>query len=205
MSSTAVDDPLVAARAALERHEWHDAFELFKRADAQSPLEPDDLEALGQAAWWAAEVDESIAARERAYAAYVERGSTRRAGYVALDLMGDHGRRLEMSIAATWYKRAERLLAEDPDCAEHGYLVLNQARAASSEAELDTAAELAGTAVELGTKFGDRDLQAYGLTEQGMTLVARGDVAEGLSLVDEATMAAVSGELSSMATGSCTA
>ncbi len=201
MGTATVDEPLRAGREALEQHAWTEAFDLLKQADAGSPLDPEDLERLAEAGWWAAHVEESIDARERAYAAYLDRGDTRRAGFVALELMSDHSRRLESSIAASWYRRAERHLAEDHDCAEYGYLVLSRARAASAEANLEKAAELAREAVDIGARHGDPDLQAHALMEQGINLVAGGDVSEGLSLVDEATMAAVSGELSPMATG----
>ncbi|MCH7838094.1 MAG: hypothetical protein IIC26_06250 [Chloroflexi bacterium] len=52
-----------------------------------------------------------------------------------------------------------------------------------------------------GNRHGDRDLQALGLEKQGAALVAKGQVTEGLALLDEAMAAAVSGELGSWATG----
>lgn len=201
MSKAGTKEPLSEARHALDRHAWREALNLFKDADAVSTLDPEDLQGLAEAAWWSAENDAAIEARERAYAAYEKRGDTRPAGLVALELMGDHSRRLSGAVAAGWYRRAERLLGEDKDCVEYGYLVLKRARDASNEARLDIAADLARQAVEIGARHGDRDLQAHALMEQGMNLVARGDVTEGLSLVDEATMAAVSGELSPMSTG----
>ena len=47
------------------------------RADP-SDLSPQDLEALADAAWWLSKTDESIAARQRAYAGS-RRGRRRRA------------------------------------------------------------------------------------------------------------------------------
>jgi class 3 adenylate cyclase len=201
MDRATLDEPLGAGRDALERHAWQEAFERFKEADAASPLAPPDLEALAEAAWWSGRIDDTIDARERAYQAYLDQGEPRRAGLVALDLRSDHSRRLAGPIAASWYRRAERLLEPETESVEYGHLLLARARAATGEANLKEAASLAGAAVEIGARFGDRDLQAHALMEQGMRRVAAGDVVEGLALVDEATMAAVSGELSPLATG----
>src|SRR4030095_12524043 len=48
---------------------------------------------------------------------------------------------------------------------------------------------------------GDRDLAALELQEQGRLLVAKGEVAEGLALLEDAAMHAVSGTLGPLATG----
>lgn len=201
MSSKTTSDAVASARDALERHAWNEAFQLFKEADAASPLDSEDLERLAEAAWWAAEPDESLAARERAFSAYEQLGDTRKAGLMALELMSEHARRRAPSIAEGWARRAERLLGDDTESPEYGYLILKRARVASHNADPDEAATLARQAVEVGAKHGDKDLQAHALMEEGMSLVARGDVTEGLALVDEATMAAVSGELSPWSTG----
>lgn len=201
MSSSTTSDAVASARDALERHAWNEAFELFKEADRASPLDAQDLEHLSEAAWWSAEPEESLEARERAFAAYEQRGDTRQAGSIALVLMSDHMRRGAASIAAAWLRRAERFLADDTDSAEYGYLILTRARAAAKKAELDEAVSLARQAVEIGAKHGNKDLQAHALMEEGMNLVASGDVTDGLALVDEATMAAVSGELTPWSTG----
>ena len=50
-------------------------------------------------------------------------------------------------------------------------------------------------------RFGDRSLEALSLVCRGMAAVLGGAVDEGLGLLDEATAAAVSGELEPLATG----
>ena len=59
--------------------------------------------------------------------------------------------------------------------------------------------------LDVGTRLGDRDLQALGLHQQGVVLVAQGKADEGLALLEEAAVPAVSGELdpSSTATIYC--
>ena len=57
-------------KAALGRRAWHKAYALLAEADRAQALGPEELEALGEAAFWTEHYQESIAARQRAYAAY---------------------------------------------------------------------------------------------------------------------------------------
>lgn len=200
MSQT-LDDPLAAGRDAVLRHEWNRAFELLKQADQASGIPPEDLEIMAEAAWWAGRPDEGIDALERAYAAYLESGNRPRAGYVALSLAREYGGKLASSQAGGWFNRAVRLLESEPEGREHGYLYVRLSARAASGGNLDEAIEHARRALDVGGKVGDPDLQAYGLLYQGMWLVEKGQVAEGMALIDEATVAAVSGELGPYATG----
>ncbi|MDQ4148506.1 MAG: hypothetical protein M3164_00695 [Actinomycetota bacterium] len=199
----AIDDTLEklrAGRAAAARHAWNDAVDLLSSADSEVTLSPEDLEALAEAAWWTGHPDDSISYRERAFEGYIEAGNREAAAATALSLAREYWKRVANAIAAAWLKRAERLLEGLPESPAHGYLYLTRALAAFSGAPGDPHAE-AKKMVEVGTRFGETDLQAYGLQIQGMILVKQGHVEEGLALIDEATVAAVSGELSPMATG----
>src|SRR6187200_2011555 len=62
---------LAAAHDALEGHRWQEAFDLLTRADHDGGLGPSDLEALAQAAWFTAQADLAVEARERAFKAYL--------------------------------------------------------------------------------------------------------------------------------------
>jgi class 3 adenylate cyclase len=53
----------------------------------------------------------------------------------------------------------------------------------------------------MATRVQDRDLMALTLHDQGRALVAAGQVAQGMALMDEATVAAVGGELGAWVTG----
>jgi class 3 adenylate cyclase len=201
MSQQTMDDPLTAARDAADRHAWREAYDALADLDRQGRLDASGLELLGSVAWWAGQPEESIGARERAYAAYLEEQDRSRAAYMALTVARAHAMRLSTSVARGWRARAQRILKEEPESFAHGYLALTKASAALEREDLDEAADQAARVVDIGTRFGDRDLQAYGLVHQGMALVKRGDIEDGLALVDEAAAAAVSGELSPYATG----
>lgn len=203
MTQRKVDDErLQRARDALARHAWRDAFDVLKEADAAAGLDPQDLEGLADAAWWTGRLDDCIGARERAYALYVDRGERRGAARTALQLARDYGHKLANSVAAGWMRRAQRLLQDEPESREHGWLARARAVAAIEEqADLDAALEHTSSALEIGARTGDRDLQAIALHDQGRALVASGRVEDGMALLDEAMVAAVSGELGPSATG----
>src|SRR5215210_6930053 len=91
--SQVLDDSLEAGREAARKHAWRDAYELLQNADADGLLGAEDLEHLGEAAWWTGRLEEAIDFRERAYAAHVEAGEPRRAALLAMMISGDHGKR----------------------------------------------------------------------------------------------------------------
>jgi class 3 adenylate cyclase len=195
------NDSLAAAQDAVDRHEWERALELFRAADTDGHLGPAALEAMAEAAWWAGRPDECITSLERAYAAYEEAGHRSRAGYVALSLAREYGGRLLQSVASGWHQRAVGLLEGEPEGEEHGYLYARQAMLALGMNDLDTAIGLAEKATTVGERLGDRNVAALGRASHGMALVQKGQVTEGLALIDAAAMAAASGELAPKVTG----
>jgi class 3 adenylate cyclase len=193
---------LEAGREASERFAWREAFDLLSRADRNTALTAQDLERLAEAAWWTARLDVCIAARERAFTAHMTAGATTSAGSVAMELAKNHYARGASAIASGWLGRAERLLAADPESLEHGYLArLHAVLAFEGQGDFDSALAHADRALAIGTRLGDLDLQALALHDRGRVLIAMGRVAEGQALLDEATVAAVAGELRPMTTG----
>ena len=192
---------LEEARTALERHAWGEALSLLRQADAGNGLDAEGLEMLADAAWWLAQPTESLAARERAHAAFVGAGNTRRAAMAALRLGQDNANKLAYAAAGAWLERAATLLEGDEDCAEFGYLLFVRVYVAHASMGLDATVALARRAADLGKRFRDRDLEAYSAMAEGLTLIAYGDVAAGLARLDAATVAAVAGELGVFTTG----
>jgi class 3 adenylate cyclase len=188
-------DTLEEARKALDRHGWADALTLLRQADATKSLDAEGLEMLADAAWWMAEPDESLAARERAHAGFAEAGDTRRAAAMAMRLAQDNGNKRAYAVAGAWLERAAKLLEGDEDSAAYGYLLFVQVAVGHSAMGLDQSVALARRAADLGKRFGDRDLEAFGTMAEGLTLIAYGDVTSGLTRLDKATVAAAAGEL----------
>ncbi len=195
------DHGLLAAREAHARFAWREAFDLFTAADAATSLSPQDLERLGAAAWWSGRLPACISARERAYAAYVQASNRRRAALIASELARDYFAKGDSSVGQAWLNRAERLLQDEPESLEHGYLARMRAVVAfEGRGDFEAALIEAERALAIGTRLGDRELMAIALHDRGRVLVAKGQVAEGLALIDEGTVAAVTEALGPFAT-----
>ncbi|MGH2739817.1 MAG: adenylate/guanylate cyclase domain-containing protein [Actinomycetota bacterium] len=196
-------DHLEAGREAYERHAWAEALEELHAADAERALDPPDLVVLAQAAWFGGDPDAAIEARERAYAAYAEEGEECKAAEMALQLASDRFDRLETAIGAGWLSRAGRLLdGMDRECPAHGWqAVMFAFRALRVTGDLEEVLTQARRAHEVGARLKNSALKAFGLQLQGMSHVAAGRVQEGMSFIDEATVAAVGGELDPYTTG----
>ena len=184
-------DPLAEAREAFARADWALAEELYDRALAAG----EDAEALdgrGQARWWLARREEGIEDRRRAYALYRREGRLERAAVLAVYLAGEariDGNRAE---SGGWIARAERLLADLPQGAAHGWHAIELAKRAAAPTERRAHAE---RAVEIARRAGDPDVEVMGLSQLGLALVGEGRAEEGMRLLDEAMAAATGGEV----------
>jgi len=191
-----------AGRSAFARHAWREAFETLTNARAIGALAVEDDERLAESAWWIGRVDDCIAARERAYVTYMDQRKPRLAAAVAVRLAEDFFRRQAKSLGNGWLKRAERLLQDVPECREHGALLrLHAMLAFDSEGDVEKALGLARRTSDIATRFRDRDLQALAMHDVGRMLVSKGELAQGMALIDEAMAAAVGGELGPEVTG----
>jgi len=195
MSQVADASPLERGREALARHAWGEAYDLLAAEDAAGTLGPADLELLAQAAWWVGKLPVSIEVRERAYAAAIKSGDFEVAVVAAVTLARDNLFRNAHTVANAWLLRASRLLEGQDEHYGHGWLAAMRSFHAAIVGDQETSLAEASRALDIGRRFGDRNLEALALSQKGAALVAAGRVAEGLALVDEATVAAVSGEL----------
>jgi DNA-binding NarL/FixJ family response regulator len=189
-------------REAVARRSWRDAFDLLSRADQTTALDASELELLATAAYMVGRDSDHLRALERAHHAYLDAGETARAVRCAywvghnLMLRGDKG------PATGWFGRGQRLLdREQKDCAERGYLLIPTIVAHAVAGDADAAYATATEMAEIGARFGDRDLFAIGVHEQGHALVRLGRFDEGLGLLDEVMVTVTAGELSPIVTG----
>jgi class 3 adenylate cyclase len=186
-------DNLESARAAAAEHSWRSAFSLYGELDERT-LEPADLEAYAEAAWWNGKLDTAIGLRERAHAAYSAASDELGAARMAIALSWDYEGRGSFAVSTGWLANAERLLANLPEAREHGWLVLTHALTAMlAEGDYSTAEGMFEDASEIGRRVGDRDVQLLALSGKGRSRINQGRVEEGLALLDEATAAAVAG------------
>ncbi len=192
---------LETARSAADRHAWRAAYEAYSSLDKQE-LTAEDLERFAEGAWCRGQLDESIHLREQAYARFSADGVKLSAARLALTLSWDHAGRGAFAVSQGWFATAERLLDGEAESAEHGHMALT--RAVNILFGGGNPAEALGDfdlALELSRRFGDRDTEMLALVGKGRALVKTGEIEDGLALLDEATAAAVGGELRPLSTG----
>ena len=182
-------------RAALARHAWGEALEKLTQADAQGDLSPGDIDAFADASWWNGRLEHAIELRERAYAAATRAGQPEAAVMVAIKLARDNVYRSSDALSGAWLQRAERLLDGVEENPGHGWLAATTAFRAVITGDLERAMAESIKAEGIAARMGDRNLAALAQSEHGFALIAGGKVAEGMAMVDEASVAAVGGEL----------
>ena len=180
---------------------WRKAYAAYSNAETEE-FTAEDLERFAEAAWWNGRIEQAIGLRERAYAAFNAAGDRQGAARAALALYWDHSGRGAFAVSQGWFSKAERLVEGLPDAPEYAHVVLTRGmhalfvlgNAPEAVADLDRA-------YELGERLGEHDVQALALTGKGKALVQAGEVDMGLALLDEATAAAISGELRPFSAG----
>ena len=199
MTDTA--EKVETGRVAAARFAWAEAYDAYAVADSSHALGPDDLDRMAESAWWLGKMRDSIALRERAHAGYLESGNRPAAARMAARLAEHHGDLGEGSIATAWLNRGMKLLENEPESGDHALLKLTAALLTRNAMELEQAEMYAAEACDIAARHGDKDRFALGLGVQGCTLVFRGEVDRGMPLIEEATVAAVSGDVGPYATG----
>ena len=195
-STAGVDGERVAAHPT----SWSETYEAL-RVREPSELTPREHEQLADAAWWLSKPGESIAARQRAYAGSTSAGDAEHAMWMAGRLSIEHFIRGDPAIGAGWLMKAQHLATDVPEGVGHGLLLIVEATVARFSGDVPRALELAGEAEELGRRLDDPDVSAMATHLRGVVLVAAGDIARGVALLDEAMTSVVAGQLSPYFTG----
>ncbi len=194
--SQTADNALRAGEEALRSGAWAAARGHFEAALA--PGESGEAwEGLGWAGYWLHDAELTIGAREHAYRAFraeAQPGAAARvAGWLAADFLEFRG---EDAVARGWLERGRRVLEGVPAGEDHGWLALLEGSYVMNVlGDLEEAAVLAAQGAALGREFGVADLEAVGLALEGITLVRRGGIQEGLRLLDEAAAITAGEEL----------
>lgn len=192
-----VTDQLQLGREAFTARRWAAVVDTLGAADAQQPLNPEDLRLLATALFMVGRQEEQLAVLERAHQLHLDEGSLRGAAACAFWLGMELFMGGEVSRGGGWLARANRLIEQDgSDCVERGYLLIPVAYRAQAAGDLETAVMTAAEAAQVARRFGDADLFALATHTEGLFLVALGRFPEGLERLDEAMLSVNSGEVS---------
>ena len=188
-------------RIAFAEKRWEDAFALFSEEDRAHPLGLDDLELYAKSAALTAHEEVGFGLLERGYTACLAAGDELRAASAAfwlgfrLSSLGEHGR------AQAWLARSAAIAERHGDCAVRGYLLVPGIHRMLLARENEAAHRDAMEAAAIGDRFEEPDLSALGRQLAGRALIERGDVTEGMSLLDEAMLIATADGLTDLGRG----
>ena len=98
-------------------------------------------------------------------------------------------------VGSSWLGRAQRLVRDQPEGVEHGYLLHLELEGALGGDDTAAVTTTARRVRDIGRRHADPNLVAAGDLFEGRVLVRQGRMAEGMGLLDEAMLAVLSGEL----------
>jgi len=189
---------LEAGQAALAGGDWTGAREAFEALLAVAE-QAEALEGLGWALWWLDRPADSFEVRQRAYRCFVERGDARGAARVATALAIDIYDYQGEAVCSGWMESARRHLEGQPPWPEHGWFALWDGHMTRlARGDLEASRRSGGEALRLARELGIRDLELLAIGLEGHALVSEGRVDEGMRRLDEATAAAIAGEISDL-------
>lgn len=190
-----INELLEKGRKALAVGAWDKAKDLLERALSEKET-AEVYEELAWAYWWLNDAVSVFETRTRAYNLFLKDnnkyGASRTAAWIGLDYIEFKG---EFAVASGWFQRAEKLLEGLPESRELAMIKLLKARWSF---QVEKNSELAHMLIEESMKISkslenvDGEMVAEAL--KGFILVVEGKVSEGMPLLDDATLLAVTSE-----------
>jgi DNA-binding CsgD family transcriptional regulator len=201
-SAMTLDATLDQARQSFELRHWGDARAALAAADDAGSLAAADLERLAVSAYLTGHDDQSCDAWARAHRAFRDVDDVDaavRCGFwmgVALMLRGQE------APAHGWLSRIRSVAADaDEGSVAHAYVEAASGLVPLFTGDAQAALPFLTAAARLGDRGGEADMAALGRLGRGQSLIAVGQVAEGLAMLDEAMVAVAAGEVSPIPAG----
>jgi LuxR family transcriptional regulator, maltose regulon positive regulatory protein len=186
---------LEAGQAALQRGNWQEARARFEAALAEEQT-PSAFLGLGIAAAAQLDATATLDAHETGYRLARSLRDDRSAARLALELAVDCMYFRGPAEAGGWVERASHLLEHLPLGQEHGMLTYIQATSAlNGMHDPMTARALTAQGLAIARDIDYLPGEMLFLALEGLVLVAAGEVEEGMRHLDEATTAAMAGEV----------
>jgi tetratricopeptide (TPR) repeat protein len=188
-------DFLKMGRNALSVGAWEEARDHLEHC-VQVEASAAALEELAWAYWWLNDMQQVFDLRIKAHHAYHgkndKRGASRTASWLGLDYLEFNG---EYAIANGWFQRAENLLEGVEGCKELCLIkTLKSNLAFRVDKNIPVALSILDETIELSKSIGDLEGLMLAEALKGFILVTEGNVREGMQLLDEATVLALSEE-----------
>jgi DNA-binding CsgD family transcriptional regulator len=199
----ATANALQDAHAAYADREWSAAFAGLSAADAQTPLDPEDLDRLAVSAFMTGRQEASDDAWERAQREWLRRGDPERAARCAFWLAFALVNRGEMAHAGGWIGRARRVLDDNAvhECGAHGLLQGFEALGHLIAGDCAAAIPMFEHAARIGLRCHDLDVITLSRLGHGQGLALSGRTAEGLAVLDEVMVTVTTDEVSPQIVG----
>ncbi|GAA3540106.1 hypothetical protein [Nocardioides daeguensis] len=165
-------------------------------------MAPDELERQAFERYAAGDLEGAVTAWEQLYDVQLaagETGAAARAGaLVALNLLCETGL---LAPVRGWVARVRRLVGEDPPGPVHALLAIIRTYERFLSGDPDSALEPAREAVALGEEFGVDPARGLGRVALARLAIHRGEVDEGIDLLDELAVDLAAGTFDPLTTG----
>ena len=190
-----MNDLLISGRNALACGEWEKAKNLLEEA-LEEKESAQVLEELAWAYWWLNDAAGVFDMRIKAYNLFLagdnKSGAARTSCWIGLDYIEFKG---EFAVANGWFQRAENLLEGLPDSPELAMIKLLRARwSFQVEKNSEQAFRLIDDSLRISKSLQNTDGEMVAEALKGFMLVVEGKVTEGMPLLDDATLLAVTSE-----------
>jgi DNA-binding NarL/FixJ family response regulator len=192
----AVADGEERARGSFVGPMWGEAFAELSAAHREGQLGVEDLERLAVAAYMVGRDDDCEDAWMGAHHAWLRRGEPERAARCAFWQALGLFFRGDLAPAMGWVARGGRLLEDSRrDSVEQAWLRMLKALPLLFEGDADAVYPSFVDAGEMAERFGDSDATMFARLGRGYSLILRGQIAEGMALLDEVMVAVTADEV----------
>lgn len=189
-------------RAAFRQAAWSEAYGRLSSVRLSNRLGNDDLEQLAVAAYLSGNDEASQEAWVCAHQGWLRANDVARAVRCAFWLVMQLLSARELARAGGWLATTQRLLADcDRTGAEHGLILVLEARCHLRDGNLRAAQDASCRAAQLGDRSSDSDLKVFALLTQGLTAAAKGEHPAAGTLFDEAMVGVTHEDVSPIAVG----
>lgn len=182
-------------KEALREGKWKQARIILEKALDIDPS-PELYEELTRACWWLNDIPAVFYFRTKAYHSYLDRkdnyGASRNASWLGIDFLELKG---EFAVANGWFQLAYNLLEGlEPSCELALIKLLKGRLAFVTESNNENALKFLEESLILSKMFGEVEGGMMAKAMKGFIFITEGKINEGMALLDEATLIAVTDE-----------